>query len=290
MDETKSIQSILVVGGGVMGWQITLMLSQKRKAMTIYDIDSKRFPWIREQIQKNLQRRIEKGKIDKEKASKIQESIKYEANLETAVLDKDLVIECIPENIDLKRSVFKQLQKSANENTIFASNSSSFEITYILEDPRFSKSFKQQCANLHFFNPVFTLKLVEIFSPNQTVVKRLKSFIRKIAYEPVVLLKPTPAFIANRILAGVFREVFELLNSGACTPEDIDTACTAGLKWPLGAARLADFVGLDTIYHALLDGYQRVKQEYYKPNPYLEDKIKKGHFGYKSKKGIYDYQ
>ncbi len=290
MEEIKSIQSVLIVGGGVMGWQIALMLAQKRKAMTIYDIDPKRFSHIREQIRQNLQRRVEKGKIDHVKATAIQESITFETDLSIAIQGKDLVVECIPENIDLKRSVFEQFQNASSSKNIFASNSSSFEITYILEDPRFSESFKQQCANLHFFNPVFTLKLVEIFSLNQAVVKRLKSFIRKIAYEPVVLLKPTPALIANRILAGVFREVFELLESGACTPEDIDTACTAGLKWPLGAARLADFVGLDTIYHALLDGYLRVKQEYYKPNPYLEDKIKKGQFGFKSKKGIYEYR
>ena len=274
-----------------MGWQIALMLAQKRRAVTIYDIDPNRFPLIRSQISENLRKRVQKGKLQEPKATELIESIQFSTNLLEPLRNIDLVIECTPENVDLKRSIFEQFQNhgSSNMQTIFASNSSSFEITYILNDPRFSDSFKQQCANFHFFNPVFTLKLVEIFSTNPDVVKRLKSFVRKIAYDPVVLLKPSPAFVANRILAGVFREVFELLETGACTPEDIDTACTSGLKWPLGAARLADFVGLDTIYHAFLDGYQRLKLEYYKPNPYLEEKIKRNELGFKTKKGIYTY-
>ena len=289
MEKKNTIHSVMIVGGGTMGWQIGLMLAQKRRAVTIYDLDPNRFPIIRNQISENLQKRVQKGKISEQKATEIIESIQFSTKLIDTLRNFDLAIECIPEKIELKRSVFEQFKNHGSTHTIIASNSSSFEITYILDDARFSDPFKQQCANLHFFNPIFTLKLVEIFATNPHVVKSLKSFVRKIAYDPVVLVKPSPAFVANRILAGVFREVFELLETGACTPEDIDTACTSGLKWPLGAARLADFVGLDTIYNAFLDGYQRVKLEYYKPNHYLEEKIKRGELGYKTKKGIYSY-
>jgi 3-hydroxybutyryl-CoA dehydrogenase len=234
---------------------------------------------------------VNRGKLTPKDAEEIMKRIKSMTDVAEAVRDADLVIEAVFEDMDLKKKVFKELDELCPPHTILASNTSTLSITEMAS----ATKRPDKVVGLHFFNPPYTMKLVEVISGKQTSEET-----RKIANDfaislekDTVLVKDIPGFIVNRILGAALGEAIYLLEEGVASAKDIDKAVVLGLNWPMGPIALADFVGLDVVYHsgktigdAMTEDYLRKRS---KPSKLLEEKVKAGHLGVKTRKGFYEY-
>ena len=207
-------------------------------------------------------------------------------DINEAAKDADIVIEAVYEDMNLKKEVFQKLDEACPSHTILASNTSALSITEMAS----ATKRPDKVIGLHFFNPAYAMRLVEVVMGKQTSEETRKiatDFLVSLGKETVTV-KDTPGFVVNRVLSVAIGEAILLLQEGITSAEDLDKAITLGLNWPVGPLRLADFVGLDvaldvgkTIYKAL--------GEKYKPPSLLEEKVKAGHLGMKTRKGFYEY-
>jgi 3-hydroxybutyryl-CoA dehydrogenase len=200
----------------------------------------------------------------------------------------DFVIEAVFEDLELKRSVFAELDRAAPPEAVLASNSSTMGISKIAS----STSRPERCVSMHFFFPVLVMDLVEVVRGPQTsdlTVDRAISLAREIGRTPVLINKEIDGFIVNRILHAATQEAYRLLDAGVASFEDIDVAVEKGLNWPMGPFRLGDFSGLDVTYNARLHMYRTTGEERFRPSPQLEAKVKAGKLGRKTGEGWYRY-
>ena len=233
-------------------------------------------------------RRVEKGKLAQADADAALERVQTTTELRVAVKDADIVIEAVFEDLEVKRSIFRELDALAPPGAVLASNSSTMGISKIAEVTR----RPDKCVNMHFFYPVLVMDLVEVVRGQQTsdaTVARAAAFAREMGRTPVVLNKEIDGFIVNRILHAASQEAYRLLDAGIANFEDIDTAVEKGLNWPMGPFRLGDFSGLDITYNARLHMYKTTGDERLKPSPLLEAKVKAGKLGRKTGEGWYKY-
>jgi 3-hydroxybutyryl-CoA dehydrogenase len=192
------------------------------------------------------------------------------------------------EDLELKRSVFAELDRAAPRDAVLASNSSTMGISKIAD----VTSRPARCVNMHFFYPVLVMDLVEVVRGPQTsdeTVERAMAVAREIGRTPVLINKEIDGFIVNRILHAATQEAYRLLDAGVADFEDIDTAVEKGLNWPMGPFRLGDFSGLDVTYNARLHMYKTTGEERFRPSPQLEAKVKAGKLGRKTGEGWYRY-
>ena len=203
-----------------------------------------------------------------------------------AVRDAGMVIEAIPERIELKIAVFSELQTCADADAVFATNTSALSITDIaavLDRPA-------RLAGMHFFNPVHRMKLVEIvrtLESSDATLAAIDEVARRMGKE-TVLVRESPGFITSRINAMIGNEAFYLLQEGVASARDIDKALKLGLNHPMGPFELVDLVGLDTRL-SILQYLHRAIGEKFRPCPLLEEYVRNGRLGRKVGKGVYDY-
>jgi len=237
-------------------------------------------------IERFLNKSVEKGKItDQEKDDTIGR-IKGTTKMPD-LSDCDLVIEAVPEKIEIKRQVFKELDEICPNATILASNTSALSILEIGNATR----RPEKVLGLHFFNPVPIMRLVEVIRSSLTNEKTLE-IIKKFGVslgKTIVVAKDSPGFIVNRLNIAFTINAIRMLESGIASREDIDTAVTHGLNYPMGPLELADFLGIDTLFYAASDMYKRSNDPMFKPPQLLEKMISEGSFGQKAGKGFYDY-
>ena len=207
-------------------------------------------------------------------------------SLPDAVQHADLIIEAVPERIEVKLTTFEALQTNARPTAVLASNTSALSITEmgsVLEDP-------SRLAGMHFFNPVHRMKLVEIVraleTSNQTIAA-IEEVARRMGKE-TVLVRESPGFITSRLNALLGNEAFYMLQEGVGTASDIDKAVKLGLNHPMGPFELVDLVGLDTRL-AILQHLHRTLGEKFRPCPLLEQHVKAGRLGRKTGRGVYEY-
>jgi 3-hydroxybutyryl-CoA dehydrogenase len=233
-------------------------------------------------------RRVEKGKLGKVEAEEALSRVRETTDLSEAASSADFVIEAVFEDLQLKRSVFAELDRAAPADAVLASNSSTMGISKIAGET----TRPGRCVNMHFFYPVLVMDLVEVVRGPQTsdeTVDRAMSLAREIGRTPVLINKEIDGFIVNRILHAATQEAYRLLDAGVAGFEDIDVAVEKGLNWPMGPFRLGDFTGLDVTYKARLHMYQSTGEERFRPSPKLEAKVKAGKLGRKSGEGWYSY-
>jgi len=236
----------------------------------------------------HLQRRVEKGKLSGDEADAALGRVRTTSDLEEAVGGVDFVVEAVFEDLDLKRSIFAELDHLARADAVLASNSSTMGISKIAD----ATERPERCVNMHFFFPVLVMDLVEVVRGPQTsdqTVDRATAMAREMGRTPVLLNKEIDGFIVNRILHAATQEAYRLLDAGVASFEDIDTAVEKGLNWPLGPFRLGDFSGLDVTYKARLHMFETTGDERYRPSPQLEAKVKAGKLGRKTGEGWYRY-
>ena len=199
----------------------------------------------------------------------------------------DLVIEAVPENLDIKKSVWNQVDEAAGPDTIYASNTSSISITKLAA----LTSRPEKFIGMHFFNPVPVMKLVEIVRGHQTSDETYKAIeaASRILDKTPVPANDSPGFVSNRVLMPMINEAIFCVNEGVATPKDVDDVMKLGMAHPMGPLRLADFIGLDVcldILNVLYDGFKDPK---YRPAPLLVKMVNAGKLGNKTGEGFYKY-
>ncbi len=238
-------------------------------------------------ITKNLARDVEKGRKTEEEKQAILSRISMSLDLHDAE-NVDIVIEAAVENMEIKQSIFKQLDDIAPAHAILATNTSSLPITEIAA----VTSRPEKVIGMHFMNPVPVMKLVEIIRGLATadeVYKAVEEMTHKLAKTPVEV-NDYPGFISNRILMPMINEAIYALYEGVASKEAIDDVMKLGMNHPMGPLTLADFIGLDTclsIMEILHDGFGDSK---YRPCPLLRKYVAAGWLGKKSGRGFYVYE
>ena len=284
------MRKVAVLGAGLMGHGIAQVAAQLAKyEVNLRDVKQEFLDNGMKMIRDSLKKFVDKGKISEEEMSETLDRIHLTIDLKEAVADADLIIEAVPENVGIKKSVFVEVEKFAGRNAIIVSNTSSISITLIASATRRPEKF----CGMHFFNPPQLMTLVEVVRGAKTsddTVDAVVEAAKKMGKEPVVVKKDSPGFIVNRILIPALNEALYLVWEGVADRDEIDKAVRLGLNWPMGPLTLLDSVGLDTAL-AILEIFQRELGDVkYRPCPLLTQMVRAGLLGRKTGKGFYDWE
>ncbi|MCM3731842.1 3-hydroxybutyryl-CoA dehydrogenase [Fictibacillus nanhaiensis] len=281
-----SIQQIMVVGAGQMGSGIAQVCAMAGFDVILHDIKDEFVNKGIGNIQKNLNRQVEKGRMEESEKETILSRITSSISMENAS-KADLVIEAIVENMEVKTQLFTMLDQYAPEHAILASNTSSLPITEIAA----ATNRPEKVIGMHFMNPVPVMKLVEIIRGLQTsddVYETIEAVSKKLQKVPVEV-NDFPGFISNRILMPMINEAIFAVYEGVATPEAVDEIMKLGMNHPMGPLTLADFIGLDTCLYIMETLHEGFGDDKYRPCPLLRKYVKAGWLGKKTGKGFYTY-
>jgi 3-hydroxybutyryl-CoA dehydrogenase len=281
------IQKVMVIGAGQMGSGIAQVCAQAGYDVLLNDIKQPFFERGIGVITKNLTRDVEKGRKTEDEKTAILGRIKMSLDLEDAS-DVDIIIEAAVENMEVKQSIFKQLDAIAPAHAILATNTSSLPITEIAA----VTNRPEQVIGMHFMNPVPVMKLVEIIrglATTDEVYKAVEGMTVQLSKTPVEV-NDFPGFIANRILLPMINEAIYALYEGVATKEAIDDVMKLGMNHPMGPLTLADFIGLDTCLSIMEILHEGLGDSKYRPCPLLRKYVAAGWLGKKSGRGFYVYE
>jgi len=282
-----NIKQVAVIGGGTMGNGICHVFAMHGIPVNLVETEQELADKALGTIDKNLERMVNKDKIDSEQKVQALENIETYTNTIEAVQDVDLVVEAVPENFELKKKIFAEVDKAAPEEAILASNTSSISITKLAA----TTSRPEQFIGMHFFNPVPMMKLVEVvrgFETSDEVVDTIDKTARLLNKNPVSVAD-YPGFVSNRVLMPMINEAICCVHEGVAEPKDIDDVMKLGMAHPMGPLRLADFIGLDVcldIMNVLHEGFKDPK---YRPSPLLVKMVDAGKLGDKTGEGFYKH-
>ena len=276
------VKKVAILGAGVMGHGIAQVVATAGYEVWVRDIKQEFLDKAKAAIEKNLRRAVEKKKMTEEKANEILSRIHFTLEIEEAVKDADLVIEAVPEIMDIKKQVFSEVQKYAKPECVFASNTSGLSITELGN----STDRPDKFLGLHFFNPPPVMQLVEVIKGEKTSDDTIKfgvEFVKTLGKTPVVVRKDVPGFIVNRVLVPYLMLALHDVEKGVATKEEIDATMVFKYGFPMGPIELADFVGLDILYFAS-------QQWGFVPSiETLKEKYEAKELGMKTGKGYYDW-
>jgi len=278
-------KKVMVVGAGFMGSGIAQVFALAGIPVVLHDRTEEDLTRGKNFIAKSIKSMLKKEKYTTEDEQRIHSSIQYSMNIQDGK-EVDLVIEAIPERIELKQQVFKQLDQVVQPNAILASNTSSLSIAAIGS----VTNRPDKVIGMHFFSPVPIMKLLEIIISIETsgeTLERVKEYGKVISKETVIA-QDYPGFIVNRILLPMMNEAAFLVMEGT-SPEEVDRGIKLGANHPIGPLRLADECGLDTTLYALESLYEGFGDSKYRPCPLLKRMVEAGKLGRKSGNGFYHY-
>lgn len=282
-----AIQKVMVIGAGQMGSGIAQVCAQSGYDVILNDIKEEFLDRGFQVISKNLSRDVEKGRKTEEE--KIATLSRITRSLDTKdAFDVDLVIEAATENMDIKQSIFREIDAIAPKHAILASNTSSLPITElaaVTERP-------EQVIGMHFMNPVPVMKLVEIIRGLATadeVYKNVEEMTNQLGKTPVEV-NDFPGFVSNRVLMPMINEAIYTLYEGVASKEAIDNVMKLGMNHPMGPLTLADFIGLDTCLYIMEILHEGFGDSKYRPCPLLRKYVAAGWLGKKSGRGFYVYE
>ena len=280
------MKKVFIVGAGQMGLDIGQVMAKAGIEVVFRDINDAILDGAKAKLTKGLDRLISKGKMDEAGKEAILSKISFTTEL-SAAADADLVIEAIVENVNIKKSVFGELDGICKPETIFATNTSSIAITEIAAATKRADKF----IGMHFFNPATVMKLVEVIRGLHTsdeTFKAVYDLSAAIGKDPVEV-KEGPGFVVNRILIPMINEVIMVYEEGLASVEDIDKAMKLGCNHPMGPLALADLIGLDTCLH-IMDVYlAETGDSKYRASRLLRQMVRGGKLGRKTGVGFYDY-
>ena len=280
------IQRIGIIGAGTMGAGIAQVAAQNGFDVILEDINEEYVLSGFTKIKERLEKRVCEGKLENKEKEKILLKIKTTTNLEDNK-DSDLIIEAVIEKEDIKKKIFSELDKICHRETIFTTNSSSISITRLAQ----STNRPDRFAGMHFMNPAFIMKLVEVvrgIRTSQETLNIVTSLAQKMGKVPVVV-NDSPGFISNRILMPMINDAIYCLQEGIASKESIDQMMRLGANHPMGALELADFIGLDVCLD-ILDILHADLGEKYRPCHLLRKMVAAGKLGRKNGEGFYEYR
>ena len=282
-----AIKNITVLGSGVMGHGIAQVSATAGYNVVLRDIEQGFLDKAMEKIRWSLDKLVNKEKISKEEGDLIFGRIKPIVDLNEAVKDAELVIEVVPEIMDLKKKVYAELDKAAKPDVIFASNTSTLPITEIAN----TTSRPDKFIGIHFFNPPQLMKLVEVIpgeKTSQEITELTKEYVSSVNKQAVLCRKDVPGFIINRLFIPMVHEACFVKDRTGASLEEIDSAVKFRLGFPMGIFELADFTGMDVIHKATTEMHLRDKKVI-NPHPLVEKMFDEKKLGQKSGEGYYKY-
>lgn len=280
------IKRVAVLGSGIMGHGIAQVSAAAGYEVSMRDVEDQLLQKAMANMEKSLNRMAKAGKIPLEEILNILGRVKTTTDLQKAVQDADLVIEAIPENLDLKKTTFKDLDRFCRSEAILSTNTSNFSITVMAAVTQRPK----KVVGLHYFNPPAMMKLIEVVRGLETSDETLDTvleFARKSGKE-TVLCKDSQGFITSRIINLWLTEAERILEEGIATKEDIDKACRLAFNHPMGPFELADFSGLDTKLY-VADALNQSFGDRFRSSQTVRNLVAAKHLGRKSGKGWYKY-
>jgi enoyl-CoA hydratase/3-hydroxyacyl-CoA dehydrogenase len=281
------IKKITVLGSGIMGHGIAQVCAMAGYNVTLRDIESSLLDKALEKVKWSLSKLVEKQKITQIEADRIFNRITPEVDLELSLRDTDLLIEAVPEDLGLKKKVYTDVDKFAEEKTVYASNTSTLPITEMAALTGRPERF----IGLHFFNPPQLMRLVEIIpgrDTNQHTTDTALDFVMRVGKEPVLCRKDVAGFIVNRIFIPLVHEAAYCLERDGASMTQIDSAVKYKMGFPMGIFELADYTGLDVIFKATSEMYAR-DNRIVNPHPKIKELVDAQNLGQKTGKGFYEY-
>jgi len=281
------IDTLAVVGGGFMGLGIAeTAAAVGGLQVVVIDVDPDQLGSAKEKVRASLGRAVKGGKLAPDDGDDALERIEVSPDLQ-AVSAADLVIEAVPENLELKLGVMGEIESVINSSTIVASNTSSIpiaELAAVFERP-------ERVLGLHFFAPVPVMRLVEVVNAldtSEATVVAAREFAERIGKRPI-MTKDRSGFVVNMLLVPYLMAGVRMYEEGFATREDIDEGMRLGCGHPMGPLTLCDFIGLDVLYAVCDSLYEEFKRAEYAPPPLLKRMVASGRLGRKSGRGFYDY-
>jgi len=282
------IKKVGVLGCGLMGSGIAQVAATAGFETVVKEVSDDLIARGFSRIEKSLAKFAEKGTITSDQQKEIRGRLSGTTSFND-LADCDIIIEAIIENLDEKRSTYRQLDELCKPETIFASNTSSLSITEMMTST--SDERQRRFIGMHFFNPVPLMKLVEVVKTiltDEDVYEQAVEFSRKLGKVPVRAGDKT-GFIVNRLLVPYMLDSIRALEEGVGSIVDIDNAMKLGCGYPMGPFTLGDFVGLDTTYYIAEIMFNEFREKRFAPPPLLKRMVLAGLYGRKSGRGFYDY-
>lgn len=281
------MKKVCVIGAGTMGNGIAHLFAQNGREVALVDVSQDQLNKALATISKNLDRQVGKGSITADTKENTLKNIVTHTSLASGLNGAELVVEAATENIELKLSIFRQIDEFAPPGCILASNTSSISITRIAA----ATGRPANVIGMHFMNPVPVMKLVEVingYATDEAITDAIVALSKELGKTPCVV-NDYPGFIANRILMPMINEAIYCLYEGVAGVEEIDTVMKLGMAHPMGPLQLADFIGLDvclSILNVLHGGFGNPK---YAPCPLLVNMVTAKKLGVKTAEGFYTY-
>ncbi len=282
------VNNIAIIGAGNMGHQIALCAALSGFKVKCIDTNPDILNKAIQFVDNYLKERVLKEKLSEEVANQAHSNIAFVSTIEEATQNADLVIEAIIEKLEIKRTLFAELDRICPVHTILATNSSYIVSSKIAD----ATNRPDKVCNMHFFNPALVMKCVEVVKGPHVSDETAKTVInvaQKMSKTPVLLHKEIYGFLVNRLLQATRQEALKLLDMGVASFEDIDTAAKNGLGYPMGPFELLDLTGIDLAYYVGMEKYQESGDVSDRPSPTVVEKFSKGEFGKKVGKGFYEY-
>ena len=281
------INKVAVIGAGTMGHGIAQVAAAAGCDVVLIDATTEFAERGLARIRDNLDDGIKRGKVTESERDDVLSRLRTSTDTAVAVSDRDLVVEAVPERMDLKHAIITAVEAAAPSQCIIGSNTSSLSIN----DMQAEMKQPQRMLGLHFFNPVHINKLVEIVRGTATSEEVLASsteFVRRIGKDPVTV-KDSPGFATSRLGVLLGLEAMRMLEEGVANAEDIDKALELGYRHPMGPLKLTDLVGLDVRLDIARYLHEKLGAEHFRPPEILERMVADGKLGKKSGEGFYKW-
>ncbi|HSI65883.1 MAG TPA: 3-hydroxyacyl-CoA dehydrogenase family protein [Planococcus sp. (in: firmicutes)] len=286
--ENNQVQNICVVGAGQMGSQIAMLCALGGFDTSLQDVNGEALGKAEKNLRKLMEQWIAKNKITEAEKTAAFERLSFTDNLENAARRADLVIEAVVEKLEVKKELFKELDRITPKHAILASNSSTIVSSLIAE----ATDRPDKVCNMHFFFPPLVMDCVEVVMSEQTTEETAQTVLavcESINRAGILLRKEISGFVANRILGALQKEAMHLYEEGIADFKEIDNIVKKALKHPIGPFELMDLSGLDVAYYVMQQQYSETGDAQDKPPAFIKEKVEAGELGRKTGYGFYHY-
>ena len=283
----EQLETVAVLGAGTMGHGIAQVCAMQGLTVRLQDINEAGLEHATQRVRGNLEKGVARGKLDAATVTPTMARLSTTTSLEAAIDGAQLIIEAVPERMEIKRQLFTTLGEKAAPGAVLATNTSSFSIGALGE----VSGRPEAVIGLHFFNPVHIMKLLEIIVAEKTdaaAVSLAKGFAERLGKSPIQV-KDVPGFATSRLGIALAMEAIRMLEQGVASAKDIDAAMELGYRHPMGPLKLTDLVGLDVRLDITRYLYEALGSESFKPPALLEELVAQGRLGKKVGRGFYDY-